>query len=169
MMIELQKISDTQKLIFFSKPLPIIGSFLDIDTSSTNLAIENIKTSSLAKTLLLTSDFLYIESSSNKTLDDLTSLSLAEIDDYPLSSPQSIASTENIEQKIIIILNTIISPFLKKDGGDIKFESYQNNTVYVKFLGKCNGCPSATKTLKERVEKNLIHYIPEIRKAELVW
>ena len=169
MMIELQKISDTQKLIFFSKPLPIIGSFLDIDTSSTNLAIENIKTSSLAKTLLLTSDFLYIESSSNKTLDDLTSLSLAEIDDYPLSSPQSIASTENIEQKIIIILNTIISPFLKKDGGDIKFESYQNNTVYVKFLGKCNGCPYATKTLKERVEKNLIHYIPEIRKAELVW
>ncbi len=168
MMIELQKISDTQKLIFFSKPLPIIGSFLNIDTSSTNLAIENIKTSSLAKTLLLTSDFLYIESSSNKTLDDLTSLSLAEIDDYPLSSPQSIASTENIEQKIIIILNTIISPFLKKDGGDIKFESYQNNTVYVKFLGKCNGCPYATKTLKERVEKNLIHYIPEIRKAELV-
>ena len=28
---------------------------------------------------------------------------------------------------------------------------------------------SYLQKLKERVEKNLIHYIPEIRKAELVW
>ncbi|MBE6462840.1 MAG: NifU family protein [Alphaproteobacteria bacterium] len=167
MMIELQKLSNTQNLIFFSTPLPIVGCYLHKDSSSHPI-IENLEQTSLAKTLLLTSDFLYIESVSDKELDDLTSIAFAEIDEYPLSSPQNIASSENIEQKIILLLNTIVAPFLKKDGGDIKFEAYQNNTVFVKFLGKCNGCPYATKTLKEKVEKNLIRYIPEIRKAELV-
>jgi Fe-S cluster biogenesis protein NfuA len=167
MMIELQKLSNTQNLIFFSTPLPVVGCYSSKDTLL-HPVIENLLQTSFAKFLLLSSDFLYIESISEKELDDLTSIAFAEIDEYPLSSPQSIAPSENIEQKIIILLNTIVAPFLKKDGGDIKFEAYQNNTVFVKFLGKCNGCPYATRTLKEKVEKNLIRYIPEIRKAELV-
>ena len=68
-----------------------------------------------------------------------------------------------------MILKFIIAPFLNKDGGDIEFVSLSNNIVSVKFLGKCNGCPYAMRTLKERVEKNLIRYIPKIREAILVW
>ncbi|MBR5598946.1 MAG: NifU family protein [Alphaproteobacteria bacterium] len=75
---------------------------------------------------------------------------------------------ENMTHKITKILKLIIAPFLNKDGGDIEFSSYENNTVYVKFLGKCNGCPYAARTLKERVEKNLVSYLPEVKKAELI-
>ena len=38
----------------------------------------------------------------------------------------------------------------------------------VKFLGKCHGCPYAERTLKERVEKNLIRYLPEIKEVKLI-
>ena len=168
MMIELQKISDTENLIFFSSMLPVVGCFSNNDSSSTFSIVENLKSTSLAKTILLSSNFLYLESFSHNDLDDLTSIAYAELDEYQASSQQETASTENLEQKISILLKTIISPFLKKDGGDIKFISYENNTVFVKFLGKCNGCPYATRTLKERVEKNLIYYLPQIRKAELI-
>lgn len=169
MIIERKQISPSELLLFFPKALPINGTFYSNQEPCANLELlNNIFETNLTKQLLLTSDFLYIESISDKALDDLETICIAEIDDFSSSQNEIItASQENIKEKILIILKTIVAPFLQKDGGDIKLNNYQNRTVTVEFLGKCNGCPYAKITLKERVEKNLIRYLPEIKEVVL--
>ena len=169
MIIETKKISPFEILVFLPQPLSIIGVFYSKDNSQQCEIINNINSSSLASEALLTSDFLYLKSNTKEQLEELKLLSLAELDDYYDNPKKLYSSSDNIEQKIIFLLQLIISPYLKKDGGDIKFISYQNNIVCVSFLGKCHGCPYAKRTLKEHVEKNLIRYLPEIKEVILTW
>ena len=69
---------------------------------------------------------------------------------------------DEIEKKIIKILETKIRPAVARDGGDIKFKEYKDGKVKVELQGSCSGCPSSTMTLKQGVENLLKHYIPEI-------
>lgn len=170
MVIEQKNISSTETLLFFPEPLPIRGTFYHTAQTPEPLSfLQNIADTKMAETILLTADFLYLQSTSPQTLDDLSSIALAETDDFITSQPTAqIASEQNTPQKICLILKTIVAPFLQKDGGDIEFVSFSNGIVSVHFLGKCHGCPYAEKTLKSRVEKNLIRYLPEVREAVLV-
>lgn len=54
---------------------------------------------------------------------------------------------------------------MQEDGGDIFYKGFDANTgtVNVQLAGSCVGCPSSTITLKNGVEKMLMHYIPEVR------
>ena len=164
MIIEQKQISPNQILLFFPTPLSIIGTISNQDNMD-HFLCSPLKAS---KSYLLTKDFLYIEADTPNSLEDLILSSIIALDDYTTSPTQITAPATNQEAKIIKILKLIVSPFLNKDGGDVEFSHIINNTVYVKFLGKCNGCPYAQKTLTERVEKNLISYLPIIRKAELI-
>lgn len=53
---------------------------------------------------------------------------------------------------------------MQEDGGDIFYKGFDPNTgtVNVQLAGSCVGCPSSTITLKNGVEKMLMHYIPEV-------
>lgn len=57
-----------------------------------------------------------------------------------------------------------IRPAVQEDGGDIRYEEFDENTgiVSVRLLGSCVGCPSSSITLKQGVENMLMHYIPEV-------
>ena len=167
MMLEQKKISPTEALLYTSTPFPINGCVHSND-KNTITPISNLNNTLIAKELLLSSDFLYLKSDSPENIEDLVLLAISELDDFINSPKSSIINTENIELKIKLILKHIVAPFLKQDNGDIEFVSYKNDTVFVKFLGNCNGCPYATHTLKERVEKNLIRYIPTIKEAKLI-
>lgn len=167
MKIEQKRLTDTEIILFLSSPLPIIGTFYF--PKDEHPLLQNIAAENLAETLLLTADFLYLKSKSPADLENLEMLAIAEIDDYTASPPSQLAAPNtDITAKISLVLKLIIAPFLQKDGGDIKLVDYNNGTVSVRFLGKCNGCPYAAKTLKERVEKNLIRYFPEVREAVLI-
>ena len=168
MMIEQKKLSLTESVLFFTNPLSIIGTIHNNDTLNLPEVAKNIKETNLAIEFLLTSDFIYLKSNNNEASNDLTSIAIAEIDDFYNTKQTITGSEENIEEKIKLILKIIIAPYLNRDGGDIEYISFSNNIVSVKFLGKCHGCPYATRTLKERVEKNLIRYIPKIREVILV-
>ena len=72
---------------------------------------------------------------------------------------------DEIEKKIINILETKIRPAVARDGGDIKFKEYKDGKVKVEMQGSCSGCPSSTMTLKRGVENLLKHYIPEIKEV----
>ncbi len=65
------------------------------------------------------------------------------------------------EKEIINILNEYIAPAIEADGGSITLESYSENKVYVNLSGACNGCPSATSTLKQGVETLLRQKVNE--------
>ena len=56
---------------------------------------------------------------------------------------------DEIEKKIIQILETKIRPAVARDGGDIKFKEFKNGKVKVEMQGSCSGCPSSTMTLKK--------------------
>ena len=76
--------------------------------------------------------------------------------------------TDEVVKKIIRILDEKVRPAVAKDGGDIKFKSFENGLVTVELQGSCSGCPSSIMTLKQGVQNLLCHYVPEVKKVEAV-
>jgi len=68
--------------------------------------------------------------------------------------------------KIIEVLDTKIRPAVARDGGDIKFKSFENGVVKVELQGSCSGCPSSLMTLKQGVQNLLKHYVKEVNSVE---
>ena len=60
-------------------------------------------------------------------------------------------------QQIINILEEYVKPAVAADGGNIAFESYDEESKIVKVIlqGACSGCPSSTFTLKSGIENML--------------
>ena len=69
-------------------------------------------------------------------------------------------------KKIIDVLDTKIRPAVARDGGDIKFKSFENGIVKVELQGSCSGCPSSLMTLKQGVQNLLKHYVKEVNSVE---
>ena len=69
-------------------------------------------------------------------------------------------------KKIIEVLDTKIRPAVARDGGDIKFKSFENGVVKVELQGSCSGCPSSLMTLKQGVQNLLKHYVKEVNSVE---
>ncbi len=78
---------------------------------------------------------------------------------------RAIIKTENLDeisQQIVAILDEYVKPAVASDGGNIQFESYDENTQTVNVIlqGACSGCPSSTLTLKNGIENMLKEMIP---------
>lgn len=61
-----------------------------------------------------------------------------------------------------------IRPYLINDGGDLEFIKYEDNIVYVKLKGACDGCPMMDITLKDGIEQLLVNEVPEIKEVRNV-
>ena len=72
---------------------------------------------------------------------------------------------DDLEQKIVKILDEKIRPAVARDGGDIKFKEFKDGVVKVQLQGSCSGCPSSTMTLKQGVQNLLCHYLPEVKEV----
>ena len=70
--------------------------------------------------------------------------------------------------KIIEVLDTKIRPAVARDGGDIKFKSFEDGVVKVELQGSCSGCPSSLMTLKQGVQNLLKHYVKEVNSVEAI-
>ncbi len=77
-------------------------------------------------------------------------------------SAQTQQPTSEVERQVVAVLDEI-RPYVQRDGGDITFAGYENGWVRVHLQGACSGCPSASMTLKEGVERRLREVLPEIR------
>ncbi len=88
-----------------------------------------------------------------------------ERDEAVLLPAESLAPTSNdtpVVSLIKQILDEEIRPAVAMDGGDIVFDRYEDNRLYLHMVGACSGCPSSTITLKEGIETRLKQAIPEI-------
>jgi len=75
-------------------------------------------------------------------------------------------SPENeIEVKIIEVLEQYIRPAVEGDGGNIVFKNYNEGIVTVQLRGACSGCPSSTITLKAGIEALLKRMIPDVKEV----
>ena len=127
--------------------------------------------------IFLGNDFISINKNENASWDDIKHIVISLINDFYSSGKDFVIDKnlneahedlEEIEKKIIKILDQKIRPAVAKDGGDIKFKQFKDGIVKVQLQGSCSGCPSSMMTLKQGVQNLLCHYIPEIKKVEAI-
>ena len=141
-------------------------------TKTSNELIRNILSVNGVIGIFLSDDFLSVNKNSKIDWEEIKHIIISFINEYYSSGKKFVYESsseknkqdnlDEIEKKIIKILETKIRPAVARDGGDIKFKEYKDGKVKVELQGSCSGCPSSTMTLKQGVENLLKHYIPEI-------
>lgn len=76
-------------------------------------------------------------------------------------STQHVAAKDEVEAKIIEVLDQYIRPAVEQDGGLITFKELKDGVVTVQMRGACSGCPSSTMTLKAGIEALLKRLLPD--------
>lgn len=60
----------------------------------------------------------------------------------------------------------LLRPSLQADGGDVELiDVSDDGVVQLKLTGACGGCPFATMTLKEGIERAIKEELPEIKEV----
>ena len=143
-----------------------------------NELVKNILSINGVLSIFLGDDFLSVNKSPDKNWEDLKHIIISFINDFyaggkncvisQIDSKLDDDSLEEIERKIIKVLDTKIRPAVARDGGDIKFKEFKDGIVKVQLQGSCSGCPSSTLTLKQGVQNLLCHYIPEVKGVDAI-
>ena len=126
--------------------------------------------------ILLSEKFLSVKKTKEVSWNELKPMVISLLNDYfekndePIlkenkKTEQNSDTNNETVNKIIEVLDTKIRPAVARDGGDIKFKSFENGVVKVQLQGSCSGCPSSTMTLKRGVENLLCHYLPEVKEV----
>ena len=128
--------------------------------------------------VLLSKNFLSVKKTDDVSWNDLKPMVISHLNHYfennnePIlkKNEDSDVSIENDEtvQKILDVLDTKIRPAVARDGGDIKFKSFEKGVVKVELQGSCSGCPSSIMTLKQGVQNLLKHYVKEVNSVEAI-
>ena len=142
-----------------------------------NELINNLLSINGIEGIFLGKDFISINKSDEISWEEIKHIVISLINDFYSSGKDFVIEKglkiekkelEEIEKKIVQILDQKIRPAVAKDGGDIKFKEYNNGIVKVQLQGSCSGCPSSTMTLKQGVQNLLCHYIPEVKSVEAI-
>ena len=128
--------------------------------------------------VLLSKNFLTVKKTKEISWNELKPLIISHINHYfektksPILKKQNSKKEENefdndeTIKKIIEVLDSKIRPAVARDGGDIKFKSFEKGVVKVELQGSCSGCPSSLMTLKQGVQNLLCHYVDEVKSVE---
>ena len=139
-----------------------------------NELIRNILSINGVEGVFLSKDFISVNKYENTSWDEVKHIIISLINDHYSSGKEFVINNalneidenlDEIEKKIIKILDQKIRPAVAKDGGDIKFKEFKNGIVKVQLQGSCSGCPSSTMTLKQGVQNLLCHYLPEVKEV----
>ena len=58
-----------------------------------------------------------------------------------------------------------IRPALQADGGDVELIDVEEGVVSVRLTGACGGCPMATMTLRNGIERILKEEVPGVEEV----
>jgi len=144
---------------------------------TTNELVRNLLSVNGVVMVFLGDDFITVKKNDNLSWNDMKNSIITLIDDYysqgrnfvldkELKSKKENIQDNEIVLKIIEILDSKIRPAVARDGGDIKFKSFEKGIVKVELQGSCSGCPSSIMTLKQGVQNLLCHYVPEVKEVE---
>jgi len=154
------------------------GSFEVTKKDETNNElIKNLLSVNGVEGIFLGKDFISINKYDSTEWGEIKHIIISLINDFYASGKEcvidnnlneEIDNLEEVEKKIVKILDQKIRPAVAKDGGDIKFKEFKDGVVKVQLQGSCSGCPSSTMTLKQGVQNLLCHYLPEVKRVEAV-
>lgn len=68
-------------------------------------------------------------------------------------------------RKINKLLEEQVRPSLKSHGGDVQIIDLDNNKLFVKLTGGCQGCSSSSATLKDGIERLVKSKFPSIEEV----
>ena len=139
-----------------------------------NHLIRNLLSINGVEGIFLGKDFISINKNEHISWDEIKHIAISLINDFYKDGKEcvieknlneDIENLEEIEKKIVKVLDQKVRPAVAKDGGDIKFKEFKDGIVKVQLQGSCSGCPSSTMTLKQGVQNLLCHYIPEVKEV----
>ena len=144
-----------------------------------NLFIKELLAIEGVELILLSKNFLSVKKTKDITWNELKPMVISHLNDYFAKNNEPILKNNEIQpinsnnsneivNKINEVLDTKIRPAVARDGGDIKFKSFENGVVKVELQGSCSGCPSSLMTLKQGVQNLLKHYIKEVSSVEAI-
>ena len=126
--------------------------------------------------VLLSKNFISVKKTEDSSWNELKPMVISHINHYFENNNEPILKgdektniandTDETVKRIIEVLDTKIRPAVARDGGDIKFKSFEKGIVKVELQGSCSGCPSSLMTLKQGVQNLLKHYVKEVQSVE---
>ena len=142
-----------------------------------NELVRNILSVNGVEKVFLGEDFISVNKNDVIQWDDIKHIVISLINDFYSDGKEFVIdgnleeqylNLNEIEKKIVKILDQKIRPAVARDGGDIKFKEFKDGVVKVQLQGSCSGCPSSTMTLKQGVQNLLCHYLPEVKEVVAV-
>ena len=124
--------------------------------------------------IFLGQDFISVNKNEDTKWEEIKHIVISLINDFYADGKEYVidenakeesSDLNEIEEKIVKILEQKIRPAVARDGGDIKFKEFKDGVVKVQLQGSCSGCPSSTMTLKQGVQNLLCHYLPEVKEV----
>ena len=127
--------------------------------------------------VLLSKTFLSVKKTNEVSWDVLKPMVISHMNDYFEKNKEPILKVKENEKlndknendtikQIKEVLDSKVRPAVARDGGDIKFKSFEDGVVKVELQGSCSGCPSSLMTLKQGVQNLLCHYVKEVKSVE---
>jgi|TARA_B110000914_G_scaffold226321_1_gene250498 Fe-S cluster biogenesis protein NfuA len=144
-----------------------------------NEFVKNLLNLKGVELILLSDNFLSVKKTKEISWDVLKPTVISHINDYFQKNDEPILTKKSneknkdlklndIEERILKVLDSKVRPAVAKDGGDIKFKSFKDGVVHVELQGSCSGCPSSLMTLKQGVQNLLCHYVEEVKSVEAI-
>ena len=139
-----------------------------------NTLVRNLLSINGVEGIFLGEDFISINKKETIKWDEVKHIVISFINDFYSDGKEFVidesleeqnSNLDELEQKIVKILDEKIRPAVARDGGDIKFKEFKDGVVKVQLQGSCSGCPSSTMTLKQGVQNLLCHYLPEVKEV----
>ena len=139
-----------------------------------NTLVRNLLSINGVEGIFLGEDFISINKKEINKWDDIKHIVISFINDFYSEGKEFVidesldeqnSNLDELEKKIVKILDQKIRPAVARDGGDIKFKEFKDGVVKVQLQGSCSGCPSSTMTLKQGVQNLLCHYLPEVKEV----
>ena len=179
-MIQTETTPNPNSLKFISeKTISAIGTEEFQKQNSENLSnnfIKELLEFKGVELVLLSKNFISVKKNEEASWNDLKPMVISHLNHYfennkgPILREKNFDNSSNSEdetvKKIIDVLDTKIRPAVARDGGDIKFKSFEKGVVKVELQGSCSGCPSSLMTLKQGVQNLLKHYVKEVNSVE---
>ena len=179
-MIQIETTPNPNSLKFLSdKTISAIGTEefqKDNSKDLSNSFVKELLSFKGVELVLFSENFLSVKKTEDASWNDLKPMVISHLNHYfennnepilrEIKKSESIKTDDETVKKIIDVLNTKIRPAVARDGGDIKFKSFENGVVKVELQGSCSGCPSSLMTLKQGVQNLLKHYVKEVNSVE---
>jgi Fe-S cluster biogenesis protein NfuA len=144
-----------------------------------NQFVKNLLNLKGVELILLSDNFLSVKKTKEISWEVLKPTVISHINDYFQTNNEPILvkksnqknkdlNINDVEERILKVLDSKIRPAVAKDGGDIKFKSFKDGVVHVELQGSCSGCPSSLMTLKQGVQNLLCHYVEDVKSVDAI-